>query len=105
MDAPPLQVWRFCRGISAADQQHIFETFWQADQTLTRKAAGTGLGLAVSRQLARLLGGDVVVAKSELGRGSTFVASLPSRYVPARTAAPVVAALAAEPHDVPTRRP
>ena len=80
------------RGISAEDQQHIFESFWQADQTLTRKAAGTGLGLAVARQLARLLGGDVVIAKSELGRGSTFIASLPPHYIPA---APVMPALAA----------
>jgi signal transduction histidine kinase len=71
------------RGISAEDQQHIFESFWQANRTLTRQAAGTGLGLAVARQLARLLGGDVVVAKSELGRGSTFIASLPPRFVPA----------------------
>ena len=73
------------RGISAADQQHIFESFWQVDQTLTRKSAGTGLGLAVARQLARLLGGDVVVSKSELGRGSTFIASLPAHFVPAAT--------------------
>ena len=70
------------RGISAKDQQHIFESFWQADQTFTRTAAGTGLGLAVARQLARLLGGDVVIAKSELGRGSTFIASLPPHFVP-----------------------
>jgi signal transduction histidine kinase len=71
------------RGISTEDQEHIFEPFWQADRTLTRTAAGTGLGLAVARQLARLLGGDVVVAKSELGRGSRFIASLPPRFVPA----------------------
>jgi signal transduction histidine kinase len=70
------------RGISVADQQHIFESFWQADQSLTRTAAGTGLGLAVARQLARLLGGDVVIAKSEVGRGSTFIASLPPHFVP-----------------------
>jgi signal transduction histidine kinase len=75
------------RGISAADQEHIFESFWQADQTLTRTAVGTGLGLAVARQLARLLGGDVIVAKSELGRGSTFIASLPPHFVPATPAA------------------
>jgi signal transduction histidine kinase len=73
------------QGISAEDQQHIFESFWQVDRTLTRTSAGTGLGLAVARQLARLLGGDVVVEKSELGRGSTFVASLPPRFVPAGT--------------------
>jgi len=78
------------RGISARDQQHIFESFWQADQTLTRTAAGTGLGLAVARQLARLLGGDVVVARSELGRGSTFIASLPPHFVPSPAGLAVV---------------
>ena len=76
------------RGISAEDQKHIFESFWQADQTLTRSAGGTGLGLAVARQLARLLGGDVIIAKSEVGRGSTFIASLPPRFVPAIQRAP-----------------
>src|SRR5205085_924290 len=79
------------RGITADDQQHIFESFWQADRTLTRTAPGTGLGLAVARQLARLLGGDVIVAKSELGHGSTFIASLPPRFVPAATRAVAVA--------------
>jgi signal transduction histidine kinase len=73
------------RGISRADQEHVFEAFWQADQTLTRTSAGTGLGLAVARQLARLLGGDVIIAKSEIGRGSTFIASLPqTALVPSR---------------------
>jgi signal transduction histidine kinase len=80
------------RGISAKDQQHIFESFWQADRTLTRTSAGTGLGLAVARQLARLLGGDVVVAKSDLGQGSTFIASLPLRFVAAAKPRAVAAA-------------
>jgi signal transduction histidine kinase len=75
------------RGIATEDQERIFESFWQVDQTLTRKAAGTGLGLAVARQLARLLGGDIVVAKSELGHGSTFIASLPPHYIPVATPA------------------
>jgi signal transduction histidine kinase len=68
------------RGITAADQSHVFEAFWQVDQPLTGRSKGTGLGLSVARQLARLLGGDVVIARSELGRGSTFIASLPARY-------------------------
>lgn len=80
------------RGISADDQKHIFDSFWQVDQTLTRKAEGTGLGLAVARQLARLLGGDVIIAKSEVGHGSTFIASLPPRFVPVAT--PVSIAIA-----------
>jgi len=43
----------------------------QLDTGLTRRAEGAGLGLAISRRLARLMGGDLTVA-SEVGRGSTF---------------------------------
>ena len=70
------------RGISLTDQAHIFEAFWQADQALNRSSHGTGLGLAVARQLARLLGGDVTIARSEPGRGSVFLIDLP-RHFPA----------------------
>ncbi|MEP6692530.1 MAG: ATP-binding protein [Gemmatimonadaceae bacterium] len=49
----------------------IFEPFYQIDQSKTRRAAGTGLGLSVTRHLARLLGGDVSVV-SVPGEGSTF---------------------------------
>lgn len=78
------------RGITAADQGHIFESFWQVDQTLTRRVEGTGLGLAVARQLARLLGGDVIIAKSQLRHGSTFIASLPVEYIPVSAAGSIV---------------
>jgi signal transduction histidine kinase len=67
-------------GITAADQQHVFEAFWRVDKDQTGPSKGTGLGLSVARQLAQLLGGDVVIAKSELGLGSTFIASIPARY-------------------------
>jgi len=68
------------RGVATADHEHIFEAFWQAAHPLRRESDGTGLGLAVARQLARLLGGDVIIAKSELGHGSTFIASLPAQF-------------------------
>jgi signal transduction histidine kinase len=68
------------RGIAAPDQAHVFEAFWQVEQPLTGRSQGNGLGLWVARQLARLLGGDIVIAQSDLGRGSTFIASLPARY-------------------------
>jgi signal transduction histidine kinase len=63
-------------GIAPEDLERIFEPFQQGNQTSTGRAAGTGLGLTVSRQLARLLGGDVT-AKSTPGSGSSFVLRLP----------------------------
>jgi signal transduction histidine kinase len=66
------------RGIGVDDQSHIFEAFWQVHQSLTRVSGGTGLGLAVARRLARLLGGDVVLTESHLGHGTTFAAWLPA---------------------------
>jgi signal transduction histidine kinase len=64
-------------GIAPEHQESIFEPFWQVEQKLTRRAGGTGLGLSVSRRLARLLGGDVTV-KSALGAGSVFTVRLPA---------------------------
>lgn len=75
------------RGIARVDHEHIFEPFWQVDPTSTKSAGSSGLGLSVARQLARLLGGDVCVARSALGEGSTFIVSLPVRYT--GSAAPV----------------
>ena len=65
-------------GISAENIEDVFEPFWQAEQTATRKTGGTGLGLSVTRKLARLLGGDVTVA-SRMGAGSTFLLTLPMK--------------------------
>jgi signal transduction histidine kinase len=73
------------RGIALEDQKHVFDPFWRADPSAKSEGGSTGLGLSVARQLARLLGGDVRVTRSEPGRGSTFVVSLPARYSPRAT--------------------
>ena len=65
-------------GIAADNIEYVFEPFWQAEQTATRKTGGTGLGLSVTRKLARLLGGDVTVA-SRLGAGTIFLLTLPMK--------------------------
>jgi two-component system, sensor histidine kinase and response regulator len=65
-------------GIGIADEHRdrIFDAFWQVEQPSTRRVGGTGLGLSVTRRLARLLGGDVIVT-SKVGEGSAFIVSLP----------------------------
>ena len=60
-------------GIPAERQEQIFDEFSRLG---TEQASGAGLGLAISRNLARLLGGDVTV-QSQVGRGSTFTLWLP----------------------------
>jgi signal transduction histidine kinase/CHASE3 domain sensor protein len=64
-------------GIPADRIEAIFEPFVQVDSGLTRAHEGVGLGLSISRDLARTMGGDVTV-KSEVGKGSTFVVALPA---------------------------
>jgi signal transduction histidine kinase/CheY-like chemotaxis protein len=70
-------------GISASDQAAIFEAFHQAAGAAARPEAGTGLGLTIARELARVMGGDVTV-ESVVGVGSKFEfrATLPAADAP-----------------------
>ncbi len=58
-------------GIAPSDLETIFGCFHQVDDSLSRRHAGSGLGLSIARQLARLMGGDVSV-QSLVGHGSAF---------------------------------
>ncbi len=64
-------------GIAAEHLERVFDPFVQADQRLTRRQDGVGLGLAISRDLARGMDGDLTV-ESTLGAGSTFTLTLPA---------------------------
>ena len=64
-------------GMTAEQQAKLFQDFTQADATMAQRFGGTGLGLALSRKLARMMGGDVTVT-SEPSKGSVFTVRLPA---------------------------
>jgi signal transduction histidine kinase/CheY-like chemotaxis protein/HPt (histidine-containing phosphotransfer) domain-containing protein len=77
-------------GMDAATVGQLFTRFYQADNSLRRRVGGSGLGLEISRTLARMMGGDITVS-SQPGRGSVFVVtlSLPRTQAPADAASRV----------------
>jgi len=64
-------------GLTPGEIERLFQPFEQADTSTTRRFGGTGLGLVISRRLARMLGGDVLVASVPL-QGSTFSLRVPT---------------------------
>ncbi len=68
-------------GIKKEHYDLVFEEFRQIEGGDMRKYKGTGLGMSISRRLARVLGGDLTV-ESEYGKGSTFILTIPPAYVP-----------------------
>lgn len=64
-------------GIRADKIERLFQPFGQADNTVTRTHGGTGLGLHISKRLANLMGGDVTLIHSHVGKGSCFRLSVP----------------------------
>ena len=65
-------------GIDLEAQRHIFDEFYQVDNTSTRKYSGSGLGLSIARKLTDLMGGKLDL-QSQPGQGSTFTITLPQR--------------------------
>ncbi|WP_410499487.1 ATP-binding protein [Chitinibacter sp. S2-10] len=65
-------------GIAEHEQMHLFQPFEQTDSG--KRIGGTGLGLALSRDFARLMGGDIVVS-SQLGQGSEFIVTVNTKII------------------------
>ena len=73
-----VEIWVTDTGIGVAkeDQERIFQRFTQIDSSTTRSQGGTGLGLAIAKQLVELHGGRIRV-QSQLGKGSSFIFTIP----------------------------
>ena len=70
-------------GISNEQQERLFESFVQADASITKKFGGTGLGLAISKRIVELMGGEIWV-ESELGSGSHFIFTIKAKRLAER---------------------
>ncbi len=89
-------------GIPPGDVDKVFEAFHQAEGTYQRRFGGTGLGLTISRELCRAMGGELS-CRSELGKGSEFRMVLPLPAVPRAAALPTPAGDALETRCTPLK--
>jgi signal transduction histidine kinase/CheY-like chemotaxis protein len=85
-------------GMTPPQVSRLFESFAQADSSMSRRFGGTGLGLAISRRFARMMGGDIDVT-SESGKGSVFTLRIPANAdwlepLPGRQELPAAAKIA-----------
>ncbi|MCK4950434.1 MAG: response regulator [Gammaproteobacteria bacterium] len=71
-------------GMTTEQMQNLFKSFTQADVSTTRKYGGTGLGLTISREFCKMMGGDITVA-SNINEGSSFTVILPLQAEPPAT--------------------
>jgi CheY-like chemotaxis protein len=81
---------------------HIFDRFQQADQGITRRVGGLGLGLSIAKHLVELHGGSITAESDGIGRGATFTIVLPSSvgtHAADRSPTDVVSNSAAQPRD------
>ncbi|WP_437927890.1 PAS domain S-box protein [Sorangium sp. So ce291] len=69
------------RGVDPAVISHVFERFWQADSSITRRFGGLGLGLSIVRHIVELHGGTVSAHSAGLDQGTSFFVTLPVRAV------------------------
>lgn len=98
------EAWLVCTvrdtgiGLTAEQMARLFQPFSQGDNSTTRKYGGTGLGLALSRQLCRLMGGDITV-ESTAGQGATFTVQFPACIAAPQAEATAPDMAAAHPPD------
>ena len=65
-------------GMSEEQMRRLFESFYQADSSISRRYGGTGLGLSLSKQFCEMLGGNLT-AQSAVNQGTTFTMKVPAR--------------------------
>jgi signal transduction histidine kinase/CheY-like chemotaxis protein len=91
-------------GIADEDKQRIFDAFYQVDTSMSRRHGGTGLGLALARKLARLLGGDIE-CESRLGKGSEFTLTIDAGQPEVAAPLPAASEAPSSPAEVPAPAP